>query len=419
MKKLFFTSLLAFAGFSLTAQNLEKVRTMLKDNKIEAARNEIDKIAATEKWQKNPDVFYTKAKVYAAISDNEAEYAKVPDAREQSYEALKKYISMDTKQYISLQLDQFQPLTSIYHGYYRQGTVDFNEKHFKEAFNSFLKAGEVSQLMVEKGWSTVPFDTTVILYTAVAAQNAKMGPEAAKYYTILTNAKVNGEGMEDCYKWLADYYNREEKMDSAQKYLALGREIFPEDSWWTSMELDMIRDKGNKDELFEMYERAVKESPDKMEYSYNYALELYDYAYTSDITKRPANSAELINKVESLLKQTLKLQPENHQALLVLAQVLYNKGVDIQNEAVNIKGSKPEDVKKRADMKAEAIGNYDLAIPYLLEIVEKLENKADMVREERNSLRNALDILITIYDQKNMKDKVKTYEDKYSNMDKG
>lgn len=418
MKKIFFTSVLAFAGLSLTAQNLEKVKTMLKDNKIEAAKNEIDKIAATEKWQKNPDVFYTKAKVYAAISDNEAEYAKVPDAREQSYEALKKYIAMDNKQYVSLQLDQFQPLTSIYHGYYKDGTVNFNEKDFKGAYNNFLKAGDVSQLMVEKGWSTVPFDTTVILYTAVAAQNAKMGPEAAKYYTILTNARVNGEGMEDCYKWLADYYSREEKIDSAQKYLALGRELFPEDTWWTSMELDMIREKGDKDALFNMYERAVKESPDKMEYSYNYALELYDYAYHSDVTKRPTNSAELINKVESLLKRTLELQPENHQALLVLAQVLYNQGVDIQNEAVNIKGSKPEDVKKRADMKEEAIANYDKAIPYLEEIVTKLENKAELAREEKSSLRNALDILITIYDQKNAKDKMKVFEDKYNKLDK-
>lgn len=410
--------MIAVVGFSASAQNLDKVKTLLKSNKFEEAKTEIDKIAETEKFAKNPDVWYNKAKVYAAIADNEAESAKVPGARAAAFEALKKYVDMDTKQHISMQLDQFQPLMSIYQGFFKTGAANFNAKDYEKSYSDFLLAGEVSDLMQKKGWSNVPLDTTVILYTAVSAQNAKKEPEAAKYYTILANAKVNGDGMEDCYKWLADYYMRNEKIDSATKYLSLGREIFPKDSWWTSMELDMLREKGEKPALFAKYEQAIQESPDKLEFPYNYALELYEYAYNSDPAKRPANSEELIGKVETNLTKALALQPDHHQALLVLGQVKYNKGVDIQNQAAALKGTKPEDVKKRGELKAEAIKKYDESIPYLEKIVEKFDKEGKLKMEERQSLKNALDILIIVYDQKGVKDKMKVYEEKYNNVDK-
>lgn len=420
MKKLLLTTLVAASTFAgLQAQNFDKVKNLVKSSKFEEAKTEIDKMAENEKFSKVAETWYNKAKVYAAIADNPDASGKFPNARVEAFDALKKYIAMDKQQQISLQLDQFQPLMSIYQGFFKDGAGNYNNKAYKEAFNNFVNAGEVSTLMTKKGWSNIPMDTTVLLYTAAAAQNGKMEKEAAYYYGILANAKVNGEGMEDCYKWLSDYYGRtEQNIDSATKFLNLGRELFPKDPWWTSYELDMIRETGNKDALFKKYEEAIAAQPDSVVFYYNYALELYEHAYNADPAQRPANSAELIDKVEKNLEKVISLQPTNSQALLVLGQVKYNKGVDLQNIAAANKGTKPEDIKKRGELKAEAVKFYDQAIPYLEKVVEILEPQGKLKMDDRNALKNALDILIIAYDQKGQKDKIKPLEEKYNNVDK-
>lgn len=418
MKKILLTSLIAAAGLGLSAQNLDKVKRMVDDKKYTEAKTEIDKISENEKFQKNPDVWYNKAKVYAAIADSASFAANVPEAREIAFDALKKYVDMDTKQHISLQIDKFGPLMSIYSGFFQKAAADYNGKQYEQAFNNFVKAGEVSTLMSKKGWSNTVLDTTVILYTAVSAQNAKKDDEAKKYYTILTDAKVNSKGMDDCYIFLADYYSRKDDLANAQKYLALGQELFPTNPYWASMELDLLREKGDKPALFAKYEEVIGRNPEKVEFIYNYALELYEYGYKPDITQRPANSVELISKVESNLKKVLELQPDNHSAALVLGQVYYNKGVDHQNLAVAAKGTKPEEVKKRADEKALAIAQYDLAVPYLDQVQKKLSPMGKLNMQDRNALKNSLDLLIIVFDQKGQKEKMKEYELKYNNVDK-
>lgn len=418
MKRIFLICLLAVSVAGASAQKIDKVNDLLAQKKLDQAKVEIDKILENEKFQKNADVWYAKAKVYAAIADDSNVSPNVPGARDVAFEALKKYIDLETQQkYISLQFDQFRPLMSIYSGYFQQGANDFNNKQYEQAFNSFLKAGAVSNLMTEKKWANTPLDTTIILYTAVAAQNAKKEDSAAKYYQILTDHKVNGQGMEDCYKWLADYYARKEDIPNAQKYLALGGELFPKDPFWASMELDILRESGDKDALFAKYEQILADDP-RADIFYNYALELYQHGYNPDITKRPANSVELISKVESNLKKVLELQPDNHQAALVLGQVYYNRGVDHQNLAVAAKGTKPEEVKKRADEKAAAIAEYDLAMPYLDMVQKKLSPMGKLKMDDRTALKNALDLMIIIYDQKGQKDKMKEFEVKYNNVDK-
>ncbi|HEY8387063.1 MAG TPA: hypothetical protein VIK74_00585 [Parasegetibacter sp.] len=418
MKKLILTSLLGILVFNLSAQNLERVKDMIRNKRLDNARTEIDKIAANEKYKKNAEVWYTKAKVYAAIADDSTLAATVPNAREEAFNALKDYLKLDTKQAITLQLDQFQPLLAIYQGYFREGANAFNDKKFDAALEEFKRAGEVSTLMADKGWSNVKLDTTIILYSAVAAQNARKDDEAAKYYQILADNKVaTGEEMADCYKWLADYFYRRDKPEEAQKYLTLGKELFPNDGFWASMELDMLRDQGDKNLLFSKYEEVIRMNPGKYEYPYNYALELYDYGYKQDVAERPENSVEIIARAEENMKKALELNPASHQAMLVIGQINYNRGVDLQNEAASIKSTAAEDTKKRAELRQNANKYYDAAIPYLEKVYTKLDPMGKLGPEDRNALKNALDILIIIYDQKNQKEKVKELETIYNNVE--
>ena len=88
-------------AFGLFAQSLDKAKEYLKANKLQDAKTEIDKAAADSKNAKVSEVWYYKSKIYTAIASNEQLKATVPDAWQQSFDALKKYTETDEKMLIA------------------------------------------------------------------------------------------------------------------------------------------------------------------------------------------------------------------------------------------------------------------------------------------------------------------------------
>jgi tetratricopeptide (TPR) repeat protein len=418
MKRILFTTLCAVLATGLFAQKVEKAKDLLKANKLMEARTEIDNFLAQEKNLKNADAWYTKAKIYNAISMDGSLKAQVPDARQQAFQALKKYTETDDKMLIALQIDGYKPINDIYTAYYQEGANNFNSKKYEEAFTGFQHAIEVSQFMTQKGWINLKLDTNSVLYAGVAAEKMQKFDDAVKYYGMLAENKIKGEGFVEIYKWVANHYYEKKDNANAQKFLALGKEVYPTDPFWASLELDMAREAGNKDELFKKYEATIAASPDNHLYRYNYAVELYQLGYNTDITKRPANSAELIKKAQEQVNAALKIKPDYSRAQLFAGQIAYNQGVDILNTAKEIKGTTPADVKKKADTKAQAIAKFDEAAPFFLEVDKLLGGQGKLKMEDKSDLKEAYDLLITIYEQKNAKDKVKEFEEKFNNVDK-
>lgn len=74
----------------LSAQNLNKVKDMLKDNELDKAKAGIDALLAVPKNQKNAEVWYTKAKIYGAIAASDQFKTLVADGRTEAFEAIKK-----------------------------------------------------------------------------------------------------------------------------------------------------------------------------------------------------------------------------------------------------------------------------------------------------------------------------------------
>jgi len=423
MKRSIIASLLVASTLGLFAQATNKVKDLLKSNKVEEAKNEIDKVLANEKNAKDAEAWYVKSKVYSELANNTKLITPVPNAREESFEAIKKYTELDTKKLISLTLDNYKPIMDVYQGYFKTGAAFYNNNNYADAYDNFKKCLEVSKYMNEKGWSNLKLDTSVVLYTGISAEKTSKKDEAAQYYGMLADAKVTGEGMGEIYKWLTDYYNTKKDAANTEKYLNLGKSLYAKDPFWASMELDMARENGDKKVLFTKYEENITKDPTNYLYIYNYGIELYKEAYKEDATKRPANSDELIAKAETNLKKVVELKPDYAPANLVLGQILYNQGVDLNAKSKEIKAPaggkmKPEDQKKKDDMKAQMMKKFDAAIPYFEKVDQILGNQGKLKMEEKGNLKDAYDLMITIYDQKGMKDKLKSYEDKFNNVDK-
>ena len=421
MRRLFLTGFLALAGMGLFAQSLDKAKDLYKAQKIADAKTQIDGALAVDKNQKSAEAWYYKLKIYNAIAAGPLS-AQTPDARQQAFDALKKYVDLDDKKLLLLQIDGYKPVNEIYQGFFQIGANDYNSGKYDSALTNFNGAIETSSFMNAKGWTTLKLDTTSTLYAGISAEKAGKKDTAAIYYGRLADAKIdkiNNSNMIDIYKWLVDYYNNTKKDDAlTQKYLGIAEKIFPDDLFWPSTRLEILRAKGNKDSLFTEYDTIVAHFPKNYLFFFNFGLELYQYASDTSSGQRPANADTLIAKAQVMLKSCLALQPDYPQAALVLGQISYNQGVDLQAQTKKIPGKGPDDIKKRADLRVAAGKKFDEAIPYFEKVDQDLGSKGKLKMEEKTSLKDAYDLLITIYETKNVKDKADAWTTKYNNVDK-
>ncbi len=409
------------AGLGLFAQNLDKAKDLLKANKIADAKTQIDGFLAVDKNQKNPEAWYYKLKIYNAIAAGTLS-AQTPDARQQAFDALKKYVDLDDKKLMLLQLDGYKPVNEIYSGFFAIGAADYNFAKFDSALTNFNGAIQISSYMNAKGWTTLKLDTTSTLYAGISAEKAGKKDTAAIYYSRLaddTITKIANTNMIDIYKWLVDYYYNTKKDDGkTQKYLSIAEKVYPDDLFWPSTRLEILRAKGNKDSLFVEYDTIVAHFTKNYLFFFNFGLEMYQYASDTSSGHRPANSDALIAKAQIMLQKCLDIQPDYPQAALVLGQISYNQGVDLQASTKNIPGKGPDDIKKRADLRIAAGKKFDEAIPFFEKVDQDLGTKGKLKMEEKSSLKDAYDLLITIYETKKVKDKEDAYTNKYNNVDK-
>jgi hypothetical protein len=422
MRRLFLTGILAIAaGIGLFAQSLDKAKELFKANKYADAKTQIDGFLAVEKNQKTGEAWYFKVKIYNAIAANDQLRTQFPDARDQAFDALKKYTDVDDKKLLLLQMDGYKPVNEIYQGYFQVGAANYNGGKYDSALHNFSGALQTSGFMNAKGWTTLKLDTTSTLYAGISAEKAGKRDTAAVYYGRLAEAKIaniNGSNMVEIYKWLVDYYDKKKDEADEKKFLALAKEQYPEELFWSSTELDNLREKGNKDSLFAKYDEITARFTKNHLFFFNFGLELYQYASDTSSGHRPANYDALIAKAQDNLKKCLELQPDYPQAALVLGQISYNAGVDLQAQTKKIPGKAPDDVKKRADLRVAAGKRFDEAIPYFEKVDQDLGGKGKLKMDEKSTLKDAYDLLITIYEQKNIKDKAEAYTNKFNNVDK-
>ena len=430
MKSFILAVVLVGSGFGLFAQKLDRAKEYHSSKKLNEAKTEIDNFLAIEKNQKNSEAWFWKTKIYNSIAADSTYRTSVPDARATAFESLKKYAEIEsgvkdsTKRYLSLTLDQSRALTDIYSGYSKDGANFYNANNFNDALTNFRASLDVFDFMASKGWTNnIKFDTITTLYAGISADKANKPDEAAIFYGKIAELKLKQEGYIEIYKWLTDHYKRKNDIANATKFIRLGREVYPEDPFWASYELDMLREKATKEELFAKYEEVIAQNPTNHLFPFNYAVELYQAAYDADLAKRPANSKELISKATANLAKSLAIKSDFPNANLVLGQILYNEGVDYLDLNKAIKpaaGAKltPDQTKKKAELRAEAQKKFDEAIPYFQKVEAALGSQGKLKMEEKRFLKDAYDLLVMIYESKQNADKIKEYSDKFNNVDK-
>lgn len=355
MTKFSIVVLLCVSSLGINAQSIDDVNKLLDQKKLPEAKAAIDKHIADPKNSAKSDAWYFKGRVYNAYSYDKT----LPDAerynlKSAAFEAFQKNQQLDNND-IRMKVESHASYFDIYLGLYDVGAQSFNNKDFENSFNAFKKALEVESFILSKNYTNDniklnALDTGLVLNTAITAMQAKKEDEAVNYYMKLVNANVGDKQYQEVYEYLVDYYNKKGDAASMQPILDKAKKFYPQNDYWTDVEMENVRKTGDKAALMAKYEEMIAANPSNYLLVYNYSIDQFNAVYVGDA--KPADPDAAKEKLSATLKSAIALD-KGIDASVLMTKHLYNQSSDLSVEVTKIKGTKPEDVKKRTDLAAK------------------------------------------------------------------
>lgn len=402
--------LIALFSFTAAAQDLSEIRDLAGKNQWDKAKEGIDKYLTNEKNAKKGEGWYLKAVIYNSMA-KDAKYASMPDPRMDAFAAYKKYLELD-KDAFEGKLNQHATLFDVAFGYLQRASETFNGKKFEDALAAFRNAEVVEEYIVKKGFQYGDFlfpvyDTQLYLNVAASAVNAKKEDIALEYYQKIADKKIKANGYEEIYRYIVDKYQDKGNKEMTDKYMAIGKEVYPNDPYWNDLELKSAGEDVKK--KFAKYDELLAKNPNDYTLHYNYMVEMFNYAFVGD--KRPDDFAAIDAKMPEVGKKTLAIN-STPEANMLMCRYHFAHINDLLDAYNAIKGTKPDDVKKKNDLNVTINKRYDEVLPFAQTIFDQLENKTPLKAGEKGNLKLATSMLLEYWDRKGDKEKMKKYQDK-------
>ena len=423
MKKILSIAFLSSMLLTVKAQSLEDINDMMGKLQYTQAKVAIDKYFQNPKKAKDAEGYYYKGRIYNSLSrDSSFSNNDQYNLKSEAFNAFKNNQQYDPKD-VYLTLEAHMSFLDLYYSYYDLGAKQFNAKDFEGAVNSFKKAIEVKDYILSKKieYSQAKMnviDTGLVQNIAVASIQANNDQDGIKYYEILSNANVSGEEFKDMYQFLLNSYLKQNKMDLFNGLLSKVKKLYPKDiDDWLDQEIQVVVKTGDRVALFAKYEQLINDNPGSFILPYNYAVELYNSLYGKDATTN--NDPAISSKLTEVIKKAIANESKTDiSATMLMANHLYNLSGDLLNNANAVKGTKPEDIKKKNDIKAAANKSMDECITYAESALTFFENLSSPSAMQKANHRVVLGYLSDIYGLKKNAVKAAEYDKKKALLDK-
>ena len=413
MHKLLTTVLLAVSVSSAFAQKLDDVQKKISKGEYASAKESVDKFLADPKNQNNANAWFYKGKVYAELAKQDSTGTVGLEIGKEGFEAYKKYLQLDQKNLMGT-LEQNVILFQLYDLYYNQGIKHYNAKEYPTAYAKMKAASEIEEFTNKKGFSYNGYsfpalDTQLVNLTASSAYLAKKQDEAMPYFERLADARLKDKEYKEVYALLAEHYLKSNETAKADKYLGLGKELFPDEEYWISLEFgDPGKDTAQR---IAKYETMLQKYPNNYPLAMDYAIELFNYTYGYD-GKKPADYAAREEKTRKALNNALAANPNSATANYVSSQMVYNQIYDLEDAIRAVRGTAAADVAKKKELNAKLDAKYDELFPYASKAFELYSNEPKLKGPEKVNLRKVTEHLVDYYTRKKQTDKVTFYQEK-------
>lgn len=416
MKQFLFTAIAFLFALGVSAQDIKKVRGFYDKKDWPKAKEAVDLMMANEKEQKNWEAWYYKGLIYGQLATDPAFKAANPDVWMISFDAYQKAMELDPKQTETFMTLRSYPIFSNYLELQKEGNDFYNKRDYNGALDKYKKADQVGRFIYKNKWALSEVDTVLYYYAGAAAMQAEKMDEAISFFQKICDAQIGGEGYDICYRYVTYHYDSKKDYATADKYAAIGRKLYPTDSYYSKLDLDRERkNAGVGPELFKKYETVLQTDAKDYDIRFDYAAEMFNWVFMDQ--KAPAGEKQAyLDKINEQLKICIQTQPKKHEAHLLLGKTFYNEAAAIQDEVRTIKGTTPADTQKKNEMKAKMDNLMKEAIPHLengLAIFEGMS--ADDLKERRtkNEYKSTLYLLTEAYKFMGNTEKEKFYQKKY------
>ena len=350
---------------------------------ITEAKTSIDKASANQKTAGLAQTAALKAAIYASLSATDADASAAASDYATATEALKKARELDTKnefttliQHASREMAQIQ---------LDKGVKAFQAKNYDDAYKSF-----------DAGRQIVPEDTTLVLYSAIAASNSKNYPAAITNYNKLVTTDYKNKVQ--AYNDLVTLYMQNKDTTGAIKAIGAAVEKYPSNNDLRKREIEVSLLAGQQGELVGKIETAIKADPNNKALYYYEGLTYSQIAETAStklkklekgakpaagakaaapdpqIVKAKQERADNLAKAADQYKKAVAIDPNYFEAMLNLGFVTMAPAIDMYNEAQQLPVSQ---TKLYDALMVKAKAQFDLAKPYLLKAVELNSSSLD------------------------------------------
>jgi tetratricopeptide (TPR) repeat protein len=304
---------------------------------LSAAKESIDKAAANDKTAQLPQTFALKAAIYGSLANDTTQQSR-ENLISAAQEAYKKAQDADTKGENKKLLDDTK--LSLANFQLQNGVKQYQSGKYDLAYTAFDSYRQY-----------FPEDTNAILYTGLAAANAKNNDAAISNYKKLVTTKYSKTlGV---YSDLASLYLMKKDTASAIKIMDEATKKFPKNADLAKREIELNIQAGNKKEVTQKIESAIANDP-KNKALYYYAGLTY-------------SSAKEYDKAAEYYRKALEIDPNYFEANLNLGFVMMNPAIDIFNAANKLPASKQKEYTA-AIAKSNAL--FAKAEPYIIKATE-------------------------------------------------
>jgi hypothetical protein len=395
-------SFLLLAGTVVHAQDLKKAKAAytlsgIKPETLETAKTEVDKLMADEKLIKQAESYLLKMQVYGAIANDEKLSAKYPGADVLALTALKKYVELEPSEE-KLKADRYEGINNVYNNFFKTGVKHYQAQEWEKSFENFKLMAEMGDMLIERKWSTSPFDTTAYLYAAATAQNSKKDADAVKYYSRLAEIKVNGKDYEGVYEYLTKYYLNNPNDTEFNKYIGLAKEVYPANDMWKDIEFEYKRKNSNVDDMVKKYNDGdAAKSLSASDY-FEFGNYFVNDPKVKDLDE--AKKMEYNRKATNAFIKAYTLDTSNGIAAYNAGVTLYANFETMADSARAIKGTTADIKTKKTAANNIAIGASDKSIEWLEKALASLAGKTDRSNLEKGLLKKSIDLLYNVYEYK-------------------
>lgn len=246
-----------------------------------------------------------------------------------------------------------------------EGIYAIQDKDYKASLNAFKTSVVVHDFLAKNGGESSMDEAKINdekYYAGLSAVLLEDFAAAKPMFMALYESGYDDAGLYDgLYKVAAGLGDKE----GAGKYLAEGREKYPEETSLLFSEINFYLQEGRLDELTGKLEEALKREPDNTSL-YATLGQVYENLYKSTSEAGDeAKATEYFTKAQAQYEAGLEKDPSASRLIYSLGALIYNRGAAMSQELVELGNDfSKEGQKKYEALKTVVDAEFEKALPY-------------------------------------------------------